>query len=222
MRSMMASAGSPSIVSATRPRTDAIRYGFWRSTTDSATRGSRATLRALRLVGCVKKTMRPSSRPAQIGTVCGEPSGRTVARWTKLGASNSARTSSASSVMNIKVPGTFNFRAVRAGVIVPVHGWAPFLAETLDAVLSQRPAPAAVVVVDDGSREPVALHPDHAPHCELVRRVPRGGGAAARAAGEAALDAGIELVASCDADDAWLPGKLAAQLEAIAAAEMCF
>jgi GT2 family glycosyltransferase len=111
---------------------------------------------------------------------------------------------------------------VRTGVVVPVHGWAPFLAETLDAVLSQRPAPAAVVVVDDGSRDPLALHPDHAPHCRLVRRASRGGVAAARATGEAALDDGIELVAHCDADDTWLPGKLAAQLDAIADAAMCF
>jgi len=111
---------------------------------------------------------------------------------------------------------------VRAGVVVPVHGWAPFLAEALDAVLAQRPAPAAVVVVDDGSREPLALHPDHAPHCTLVRRDRRGGVAAARATGEAALEATIELVAHCDADDAWLPGKLAAQLEAIGDAAMCF
>src|SRR4051794_33448276 len=89
--------------------------------------------------------------------------------------------------------------AVRAGVVVPVHGWAPFLAEALDAILSQHPSPA-VVVVDDGSREPLRLHPDHAPHCTLVRRDRRGGVAAARATGEAALDPSIELVAHCDAD----------------------
>src|SRR5881397_3800904 len=156
--------------------------------------------------------MRPSSRPAQTGTVCGEPSGRTVARWTKLGASNSARTSSSSSVMAGAYVGS---RPMRAGVVVPVHGWAPFLAETLDGVLAQRPAPAAVVVVDDGSREPLRLHPDHAPHCTLIRRDTQGGVAAARATGEAALDRTLELVAHCDADDAWLPGKLAAQLNAI-------
>ena len=111
---------------------------------------------------------------------------------------------------------------MRAGVVVPVHGWAPFLAEALDGVLSQRPAPAAVVVVDDGSREPLRLHPDHAPHCTLVRHDRRGGVAAARATGEAALDPEIEFVAHCDGDDAWLPGKLAAQLEAIGDAAMCF
>ena len=111
---------------------------------------------------------------------------------------------------------------MHAGVVVPVHGWAPFLAETLDGVLAQRPAPAQVVVVDDGSSEPLALHPDHAPHCTLVRRDARGGVAAARATGEAALAPELELVAQCDADDTWLPGKLAAQLSAIGDAAMCF
>jgi glycosyltransferase involved in cell wall biosynthesis len=101
------------------------------------------------------------------------------------------------------------------GVIVPVRGFAPYLAETLDCVLGQAPAPAKVVVVDDASDEPLALHPDHAGRCTLVRREVRGGPAAARASGLAALDGGVELVALCDADDAWAAGKLAAQLDAL-------
>ena len=101
-------------------------------------------------------------------------------------------------------------------MIVPVHGFAPYLAEALDCVLAQQPAPLAVVVVDDASPEPLALHPDHAPHCVLVRRERRGGPAAARASGLEALAAEAALIALCDADDAWLPGKLALQLEALA------
>jgi glycosyltransferase involved in cell wall biosynthesis len=101
------------------------------------------------------------------------------------------------------------------GVIVPVHGFAPYLAEALDCVLAQDPPAATVVVVDDGSPEPVALHPDHASRCTLVRREQRGGPAAARATGLEALDAAVDLVALCDADDAWAEGKLARQLEAL-------
>ena len=102
------------------------------------------------------------------------------------------------------------------GVIVPVHGFAPYLAEALDSVLAQEPAPTAVVVVDDASPEPLVLHPDHAPHCVLVRRDACGGPAAARASGLAALAADeTPFVALCDADDAWLPGKLGAQLAAL-------
>lgn len=99
-----------------------------------------------------------------------------------------------------------------AGVLIPVHGFAPYFAEALDSVLEQGPPPAAVVVIDDGSPEPLALHPDHAPRVTLVRRENAGGPAAARAAGLDALGPEVELVALCDADDAWTPGKLAAQV----------
>ncbi len=101
------------------------------------------------------------------------------------------------------------------GVIVPVHGFPGYLAETLDCLLSQDPAPEAVVVVDDASLEPVALHPDHLAHCTLVRRERCGGPAAARATGLTALDPAVDVVALCDADDAWTDGKLAAQLAAL-------
>ena len=111
------------------------------------------------------------------------------------------------------------------GVIVPVHGFAPYLAEALDCVLAQEPAPAAVVVVDDGSPEPLALHPDHVGRCTLARREDSGGPAAARATGLAQLGPEAELVALCDADDAWTPGKLAAQItafERFPEAALCF
>lgn len=111
------------------------------------------------------------------------------------------------------------------GVIVPVRGFAPYLAETLDCILVQDPAPVQVVVVDDGSDEPLALHPDHAGRCTLVRRDVSGGPAAARASGLEALDPGVELVALCDADDAWADGKLAPQVEGLARfpeAGLCF
>jgi glycosyltransferase involved in cell wall biosynthesis len=111
------------------------------------------------------------------------------------------------------------------GVVIPVHGFAPFLAEALDSVLAQDPPPAAVVVVDDGSPVAVTLHPDHAGRVQLVRRERAGGPAAARATALQALPAAVGLVALCDADDAWEPGKLAAQvagLEADGEAGWCF
>jgi glycosyltransferase involved in cell wall biosynthesis len=111
------------------------------------------------------------------------------------------------------------------GVIVPVHGFAPYLAETLDCVLAQRPAPDEVVVVDDASSEPLVLHPDHAPHCTLLRRERCGGPASARADGLRVLGSRLDVVALCDSDDAWTDGKLAAQLEAFErfpGAALCF
>jgi glycosyltransferase involved in cell wall biosynthesis len=111
------------------------------------------------------------------------------------------------------------------GVIVPVHGFPGYLAESLDCLLTQRPAPDEVVVVDDASPEPIRLHPDHVRHCTLLRRERCGGPSTARATGLAALDDGIAVVALCDADDAWTEGKLAVQLAALSEhpeAGLCF
>lgn len=101
---------------------------------------------------------------------------------------------------------------MRVGVVIPVGGFAPFLAEALDCVLAERPA--EVVVVDNATPEPLVLHPDHAAACRLVRRDQRGGPGAARNTGAAALG-DVELVAFCDADDAWEPGSLAPRLAAL-------
>jgi glycosyltransferase involved in cell wall biosynthesis len=108
-------------------------------------------------------------------------------------------------------------------VIVPAYGPSPWLAEALDSALAQDPAPAAVIVVDDASPAPLALEARHAGRCVLVRRERNGGPAAARASGLERSDA--PLVALLDADDAWEPGKVAAQLDALAAAPdagVCF
>lgn len=113
---------------------------------------------------------------------------------------------------------------MQTGVIVPVHGWPSLLAETLDGILAQDPRPEVVVVVDDGSPQPIELLAEHARHCRLVRHPRRRGLASARATGLAQLD-DCELVAFCDADDAWQAGKHAAQLAALAAhadAAACF
>jgi glycosyltransferase involved in cell wall biosynthesis len=101
---------------------------------------------------------------------------------------------------------------VSVGVIVPVYGRPRYLVEALDAVLAQQPPPDEVIVVDDGSPDPVSLRPAHSSACRLVRRQRRGGPGAAR---DTALELlGTDLVALADADDVWCPGKLAAQLAA--------
>lgn len=108
-------------------------------------------------------------------------------------------------------------------VIVPVHGEAPWLSEALDGVLGQEPPPAEVIVVDDGSPEPVRLPDEHGARCRLIRLDARSGPAAAR---EAALaETAAELIALADADDVWEQGKLALQVAALERhpqAALCF
>src|SRR4051794_22292806 len=89
------------------------------------------------------------------------------------------------------------------GVVIAVRAPAPYLPATLESVLRERPAD--VVVIDDGSDPPLA--PD--PRVRWIRREHSGGQGAARNDGIAVLE--TEWVAICDADDEWLPGKLAAQ-----------
>jgi glycosyltransferase involved in cell wall biosynthesis len=91
---------------------------------------------------------------------------------------------------------------VRTGVLIPIRGFPRYLTETLDAVLAQQPD--EVVVVDDGSFEPIRSE-----RVRVVRRDTSGGPAAARATGLAALG-DVDVVALCDADDTWQPGALAA------------
>ncbi len=89
------------------------------------------------------------------------------------------------------------------GVVIAVRAPAPYLGDALDSVLREQPA--VVVVIDDGSAP--ALAPD--PRVRWIRRERSGGQGAARNDGIATLE--TEWVAICDADDEWLPGKLAAQ-----------
>jgi hypothetical protein len=81
MRSMISHAASPSTRSTTRPRTAAIVNGWSWAVTEIATRGSAARLRALREPGPVRKAMRSPSMSTHTGTLCGEPSGISVATW---------------------------------------------------------------------------------------------------------------------------------------------
>ena len=109
---------------------------------------------------------------------------------------------------------------MRVGVIVAARAPVPYLAETLESVLSQDRAPDRIVVVAHASEPAMS----GLAGVERIRVDDAGGGpAAAREAGLAALD--TELVALADADDVWEPGKLRAQAEALAAnpdAAVCF
>jgi glycosyltransferase involved in cell wall biosynthesis len=112
---------------------------------------------------------------------------------------------------------------MEVAVVIPVRTPSPFLGAALEGVLGQEPAPAEVLVVDDASAQPLELEPGHRERCRLMRLPSSNGPPGARQAGLEASTA--ELIAVCDDDDVWEPGKLAAQLDALSrhpAAAVCF
>jgi glycosyltransferase involved in cell wall biosynthesis len=109
----------------------------------------------------------------------------------------------------------------RVSVVIPTRNRRALLARTLASVLAQKGVELAVVIVDeastDGTAEALASVAD--PRISVVHHpVPRGV-AAARNAGLEHVE--TEWVAFVDDDDLWAPGKLAAQLEALAASPAC-
>ncbi|MHB1360709.1 MAG: glycosyltransferase family 2 protein [Rhodocyclaceae bacterium] len=100
-------------------------------------------------------------------------------------------------------------------VVIPCHNAERWIAATLRSVLAQDWPPLEVIVVDDGSSDAsVAVVDQGFPQVRLLRQLNRGV-AAARNFGIREAQGG--WIAFVDADDIWLPGKLKAQWEALAA-----
>ncbi|WP_170599921.1 glycosyltransferase family 2 protein [Ruegeria arenilitoris] len=97
----------------------------------------------------------------------------------------------------------------QASIIVPAYNTAATLTETLASLLSQTHDDFEIIIVDDGSQdETPAIARAHAtdPKVRVIRQENRGL-AGARNTGIAAARG--DFVGFCDADDLWLPEKLA-------------
>jgi GT2 family glycosyltransferase len=99
-------------------------------------------------------------------------------------------------------------------VIIPVHNRATVLSDTLTSVRQQTYQNFEIIVVDDGSSD--GSHAMAQKFADEDRRIkvlrqPNGGVSVAR--NTAIAHASGELIAFLDADDVWLPGKLAAHLD---------
>ncbi|OON59510.1 hypothetical protein B0920_24360 [Massilia sp. KIM] len=104
-------------------------------------------------------------------------------------------------------------------VVIPCYNAERYIAATLRSVLAQELADMEVIVVDDGSRDgSVALVRAQFPEVRVIEQA-NAGVAAARNRGIA--EARGEWIAFVDADDIWLPGKLSAQFEEMAAVPGC-
>jgi len=106
--------------------------------------------------------------------------------------------------------------AFDVAVVVPVRNGAAYLAEALASVAAQTFRAREVVVVDDGSTDgSAAVARAAGPDVRVIEQAPAGAGAARNRGVEATS---APWLAFLDADDRWLPQKLARQREALGAA----
>jgi glycosyltransferase involved in cell wall biosynthesis len=106
----------------------------------------------------------------------------------------------------------------RVSVIVPVYNGEAFLREAVESALAQTHPPAEIVVCDDGSTDETPRIAQSLPVVYL--RQENAGVSAARNA--AIARATGDAFAMLDADDIWLPDKLAVQLAALASDTSAF
>jgi glycosyltransferase involved in cell wall biosynthesis len=93
-------------------------------------------------------------------------------------------------------------------VIIPAYNAARYLGEALESVRAQTGGVAEILVVDDGSTDETRAWESRVAGVRWIAQ-PHAGAAAARNAGAAVATS--SYVAFLDADDRWLPGKLALQ-----------
>jgi glycosyltransferase involved in cell wall biosynthesis len=106
--------------------------------------------------------------------------------------------------------GTRAAGAPTVSVIIPAYNAAGFVSRAIESALAQTHPPLEILVIDDGSKDATSeVVARFAPPVRLLRQ-PNGGPAAARNHG--AREARGEWLAFLDADDRWLPEKLAGQL----------
>jgi glycosyltransferase involved in cell wall biosynthesis len=105
--------------------------------------------------------------------------------------------------------------AVQAGdalvsVILPVRDREGSVRRAIESVLSQTYRPIELIVVDDGSTDGTRAEIER--FGSDVRLIAQEGAGAYAARNRGLREARGELIAFMDSDDAWLPGKLAAQV----------
>lgn len=96
-------------------------------------------------------------------------------------------------------------------VIIPVYNGAPYLGEAIESVLSQTVRPAEILVIDDGSTDCTAQVAKSYP----VRYICQSHQGVSVARNFGVAQSHGKLIAFLDADDLWLPHKLATQLEVL-------
>ena len=111
-----------------------------------------------------------------------------------------------------------NMANLAVGVIVPVRNGARRLANAIQSISDQYPAPADIVVVDGGSEDGSAAL---AAGFLGVRVIPQAGRGLAAARNQGIREVTGDVIAFCDSDDCWTVGALAKRLDHLAVEPNC-
>jgi glycosyltransferase involved in cell wall biosynthesis len=95
-------------------------------------------------------------------------------------------------------------------VVIPAYNAAHCITRAVDSVLAQSYTHCEIVVVDDGSTD--ATVETLARYGDALRIIRQTNGGAGRARNQGIRETGGEFIAFLDADDRWLPAKLARQV----------
>jgi glycosyltransferase involved in cell wall biosynthesis len=98
-------------------------------------------------------------------------------------------------------------------VVIPVFNSAPLIGSALRSVFSQTFTDFEVVVVDDGSEDHRELNAALSEWAGRIHCIRQANGGPARARNTGIAQARGQFIAFLDADDEWLPEKLAVQVE---------
>lgn len=99
-------------------------------------------------------------------------------------------------------------------VIIPAFNASRFIKETIQSVLDQTYLPKKIIVVDDGSTDDT-ISIIRSFDSDLIQLITTDNGGVSRARNIGIRASSADYVAFLDADDVWLPEKLALQLEAL-------
>lgn len=103
--------------------------------------------------------------------------------------------------------------SLKVSTIVPVYNGAQWLQSTVESLLAQSYPEHEIVLVDDGSSDDsLQLAQALAAQYPQILAISQTNGGVAAARNTGIRAASGELIALCDQDDLWMPGKLAAQV----------
>lgn len=110
---------------------------------------------------------------------------------------------------------------IEISVIIPVHNGSPYIAATIASVIDQTLPSTEILIVDDGSTDDTAKIAQAQVYAQRIHVLQQNNQGPAAARNLGVKHAACNLLAFLDADDLWVPYKLARQMQMMQAGPTC-